>query len=146
MTIEQQAFIQTFIASQKRADRWVMALRIVVLITVLASIVATSIIYRQQDQFGLGDRLMQLNDDAIQVAWLFLGCSIGLLVSILALNRTLKKRIAQSENCPNEFRQETSKLNCVLLVFGATYFFRFCSDYWIVPMFNTDEFVECIVY
>ena len=82
----------------------------------------------------------------IVLSYFFLGCSIGLLVSIVLLWYSLKKRTLSAVSLPNSFSEQTRSLICILIVFFLTYFLRFISDFFVVPYLNdTEEIGKCII-
>ena len=126
--------LQHMIHSQHRSDLLVHILRILTLVLVLGILIASTIVCveKQYSKEKLYRAAFVFNACSF-VSWFFLACAIGILISILYLYWSIKKRVAKGISFPESFRKEMKNLWRILIVFFFTYFLRFISDYFILP-------------
>ena len=144
--------INEVLAGQKRSDRNVLILQILVLISCISFITWITTISIKHDiksTDGQEARLLRIEylTKGIQhLAFGFVTITVGLFISVFVLVGNLAIGNMKVSDLPNVFKSETKHLSLILAFFSFTYMVRFISDFWIAPIFSkTSSLKPCIL-
>ena len=159
--LQARNFMNEVMASQKRADCYVLLFRIFVFLLVISILTWTLTVFIRVDQeYRPGDadlrrasRQEYQTSTVRKMSFGFLILSLLLVASVIILMRTLAKGKQRLSNLSSAFSSEANHLSCILLFFCSTYTLRFLSDYLILPklqersvpcVINQDHLTECV--
>ncbi len=105
-------------------------------------IASAALLIQSSIQLDTSERSTYLANAAQIVSWMFLLTSIGLLISIIILYCSVKRRNNLKISDPGEFYVEMKQLLQIQVIFFLTYFLRFFSDYFAVPNIIDEQGLE----
>ena len=122
------------LASKNFAQKWILGLRCVIVLSVAASIIGLWIFFYSGDD-KKAIKIYHVNEYTPKISWGFLAVTILLTASIFLLFYCIRTRSPKIDNLSNTFRKEFRNLKITLLLFDFTYIIRWISDEWVIPYF-----------
>ena len=141
-TLKANKIITELVASKKKVARQVRALQWAISVFIILAIAGSTAVFIYKDLLysDVDDnadrfhRLEYLEKTAKQMSWAFFTLAIGLAGSVMFLVKSVQRELNFFQADQRQFKSEFNRMYWMLIIFSLTYFCRWISDYFIVPM------------